>query len=396
MMTMQSIPIKPVAIACCESQQLVERNGTVVCMNCGSVVDKCFDQSGFVIVGSERYENNFAKQHVALGKRPDNTQVCGSYIDFYKAGYFHDAHDAPLSPDKQKLYYRLKFTRDFRSRLDDNETRIRILQILKDVTDHLSLVPDIKMRAAYMYAKIVKHDKPKVINHVTLIASCLVMAIKESHAIAPVTMKEVCDAFKAFHHRVKPGLITRDSLLYKRFSSAKVKRNCATTYIPRQLSMLANDEAFKAYYRCKDKWLPAESYITWMQRSVANLIKALPTNIHKNPYNLTAALLYLADQVRAKRFGRKRVLTQRILANAVHVAEYTIRDVYCFLKDRLTERMWESCPVVELPKQIAIPAIVAAPVPTPVVSKRQMVCKVCGEIVSKAFGCRRCIVESPS
>jgi len=198
--------------------------------------------------------------------------------------------------------------------------------------------------------------------------------------------------------------------------------------------MLGNDMAFQAYYNWKVDHVraPVEAYIPWLHRSVASLMQAAPPKLrlNRNPYILTAAIVYLADQLNAQRSGSKRVLTQQVLAGAVGVAEYSLRDVYCQLKAYLTEQMFEAFTPITLPgpvvkrhvrrrqkKRAAKPVLVVAkpvavvtlvavppviiPKPAPVakpqkpLSDRKMICKVCGEVVSKKKGCKRCIVENP-
>jgi transcription initiation factor TFIIIB Brf1 subunit/transcription initiation factor TFIIB len=428
---MQSIPVKNAAVGCCAAPHLVTSNGAITCASCGAVVDTCFVQDGFTLGDNETYTATKAKQHVALGQELSSKMKCGAFIDFFTSTRFHDSNHVPLKPEKQKLFYRLKFNRDFRGRITGNETRMRTMQVLKDVAGYLGIVPSIKERAAYMYQRVLKQSNSKIISHVSLIASCLVMATKENQAIAPVTVNEVCDAFQTFHHRVRPSLVIRDILRYRHVSSAKMKGTNVATYITRQLSMLANDQAFQDYYALKVKYVPVETYIAWMYRSVANIVKVVPSDLRltRNPYTMTAALVYLIDQLNAKLSGSKHVLTQRILAGAVDCAEYTIRDVYCQVKANLTKEMRDVFSPIVLPKHVVkhpkkkvrkkaepIPpgpvtiktppiVVVAPPViampPTPAaqppipLSNRKMICKVCGEVVSKTRGCKRCIVENP-
>jgi transcription initiation factor TFIIIB Brf1 subunit/transcription initiation factor TFIIB len=48
----------------------------------------------------------------------------------------------------------------------------------------------------------------------------------------------------------------------------------------------------------------------------------------RNPFILTGAIIYLADKLLAKENKQKSILTQKIISEATHIAEYSIRDHY--------------------------------------------------------------------
>ena len=218
------------------------------CADCGMIIEEVFTQDNFFIGQKENYESKSAKQYVALGKQIDNVSQLGSYIDYYTSGFFFDSKKAPLSPDRQKLFYRLKFTRDFRSRLENNETEYRIIKILKAVSTTLDILPDIRKRALYMYDKVMKNAKKttqKIPNHVSLIATCLLLAAKERIPIAPITIHQLCTAFTDNGHRVNCKMIIRDMLKFKQFVGIKKITHDGKDYLERLVNKLHYDQTFK-------------------------------------------------------------------------------------------------------------------------------------------------------
>lgn len=304
------------------------------CSSCGTVLSENFATDGFLLNQNDRYENKTAKQFVAIGKQLDNVSHLGSYIDFYKSGYFYDNNNMPLSPDKQKLFYRLKFTRDFRSRLDDNETYYRIVKIMKDVSNNLNFVPDIRKRSVYIYNKIIKAATAasrKIPNHVSLIATALFLASREYSAHAPVTIQEICLAFQDLGHRVNCKMIIRDILHFKQYVDLKRIKHDSKDYLERLTNNIYHDEGFNARFKRKMGHKDIKSYIQNLKVYSIKILDLIPKNIKnaRNPFILAGAAIYGADFITACKYKTKRILTQKVLADATGIAEYSIRDHYC-------------------------------------------------------------------
>ncbi len=298
------------------------------------VHSKNYAMDGFLLGPSDQYENKTAKQFVAIGKQLDNVSHLGSYIDFYKAGYFYDNNSTPLSPDKQKLFYRLKFTRDFRSRLDDNETYYRIVKIMKDVSNCLSFIPDIRKRAVYLYNKIIKAATSaslRVPNHVSLIATSLFLSSREYSSHAPVTIQEICLAFQDLGHRVNCKMIIRDMLHFKQYVELKRIKHDSKDYLERLTNNIYHDVSFNARFKQKTGQKDVKGYIQSLKAYSLKILELIPKNIKdsRNPFILAGAAIYGADFIHSRRHNTKRVLTQKVLADATGIAEYSIRDHYC-------------------------------------------------------------------
>ncbi len=304
------------------------------CSACGMVHSENYAIDGFLLSPSDQYENKSAKQFVAIGKQLDNVSHLGSYIDFYKAGYFYDNNNMPLSPDRQKLFYRLKFTRDFRSRLDDNETYYRIVKIMKDVSNSLGFIPDIRKRAVYLYNKIIKAATGaslKVPNHVSLIATSLFLTSREYSSHAPVTIQEICLAFQDLGHRVNCKMIIRDMLCFKQYVELKRIKHDSKDYLERLTNNIYHDVCFNARFKQKTNQKDIKVYIQRLKVYSLRILDLIPKSVKnsRNPFILAGAAIYGADLIHSRKHNSKRVLTQKVLADATGIAEYSIRDHYC-------------------------------------------------------------------
>jgi len=317
----------------CGGNLLLMKSG-VTCSTCGTVHSENYAVDAFLISPGDRYENKTSKQFIAIGKQLDNVSHLGSYIDFYKAGYFYDNKNIPLSPERQKLFYRLKFTRDFRSRLDNNETYYRIVKIMKDVSNNLNFLPDIRKRAVYLYNKIIKastSDSLKVPNHVSLIATSLFLSSREYSSYAPVTIQEICLAFQDLGHRVNCKMIIRDMLHFKQYVELKRLKHESKDYLERLTNNLYHDGIFNARFQKKTSQKDMKAYIQRLKVYSLKVLDNIPKSVKdsRNPFILAGAAIYGADLVLSRKYNTKRVLTQKVLADATGIAEYSIRDHYC-------------------------------------------------------------------
>lgn len=326
----------------CGGNIILTRSG-YTCSDCGLVHENQYYNENYFISSKEGYDMKLGKQFVGLGKQLDNVSNLGSYIDYYKSGFFYDSNNSPLKPDKQKLFYRLKFTRDFRTRIDNNETYHRIVKILKKVSNYLSLLPDIRKRAVYFYNKIIKRattSNQEIPNHVSLIASCLFLASREFSSQAPITIQELCNSFKDFGHRVNCKMIIRDMLKFKKHVNIKRTNHDSKDYLERLINKLYHDDGFNERFIAKGISTDLKTYIHQLKQNSYKILENISKSVKscRNPFILAGASIYGADVILAKKNNTKRVLTQKVLSTATGIAEYSIRDHYCsVIKPTITD-----------------------------------------------------------
>jgi len=220
-------------------------------------------------------------------------------------------------------YAGIKWQKDKWERLDRYDKSITIdtnakifvtLKILQEVGALLGLPPSVLDRASYLYMKIIK-KRFDVPNRVTLVATCLYMAVVET-ALA-ISVHDICHAFRARGHRVNTRLVTRDYLDYRRdVNHVPRKRDVAPFIVALLKSMSASKPG------------PDDEYITELTSLAIRLSR------HQCPYsfstrNVAAAALYTADRILSDEKGipqRFRFLTQRSFEP--EIPSYSIRDIF--------------------------------------------------------------------
>ncbi|MEJ2250531.1 MAG: hypothetical protein P8Y97_12870 [Candidatus Lokiarchaeota archaeon] len=193
----------------------------------------------------------------------------------------------------------------------------------------MDLNKTIKSNAAYFYKKIIKNER-KVINNISLIAFCIFYAARKENHNAPITIREITNVFQNFGHRVNPRLILRDGLEYKKYLRFNNIPHKSEDYVNRLVNEVGNYKSLQKRLKRKGSTWNSKKYQILLLKKCHYIMKSLPNwqRGGRNPFILTAAIIYLADKLLAKEFNKKSILTQKIISQATQIAEYSIRDHY--------------------------------------------------------------------
>ncbi len=300
-----------------------------ICSSCGLIVDEELIQSSYKMFDNEGIQFNQGKQYVYIGKTLETVGNLGTYIDFYdRKKYFADINGRKLSLEMQDLFSRLKNKYSKFSKIKNQETDYRIMNILANTTQYLKLSSDIRKDAAYNFRKIKSMNK-NIRNNISLIAFCIFFAVRNQKRNAPVTIKEISEAFQMLGHRVNPRLILRDGVLYKKLLNPPEPHK-SEDYVERLVNNIINYSSLSERMKKKKSIWTIEEY----QNKLYNQTLSILDNIDlyqrggRNPFIFAGAAVYCADKVLAKDNKTKCILTQQIASKAMGIAEYSIRDHY--------------------------------------------------------------------
>ncbi|MHA1241440.1 MAG: hypothetical protein ACTSQU_11745 [Promethearchaeota archaeon] len=300
----------------------------ITCKDCGLVLDNLYKESSYIF-NNINIKSNLNKQYVALGERTDYIGGLGTFIDYENSKYLKDKTGKLLPPDEQKLYRRLKKNYSQFLRIKNHETEYRIFNILNKISIYLNLNKNIRNNAAYYYKKIIKNED-HIINNISLIAFCIFYSVRKEYHNAPITINEISNAFQSFGHRVNPRLILRDGLKYKNHLNNDAIPHSSEDYLNRLIDNIINHKGLEMRLAKKGNVWSKEDY----KCKLTNKCRSILASLNKwerggrNPFILTGAIIYLADKLLSKEFNQKNVLTQKLIALATNIAEYSIRDHY--------------------------------------------------------------------
>ena len=299
-----------------------------ICNECGLVINGIFKASSFIFNRANK-TSNLSKQYVALGERTDFIGGLGSFIDYENSKYLKDKTGKPLPPSEQKLFRRLKKNYAQFLRIKNHETEYRIFNILNKISLYLNLNKNLRNNAAYYYKKIIRNEE-KIINNISLIAFCIFHAVRKEYHNAPITINEIAKAFQNFGHRVNPRLILRDGIRYKHHLNNESIPHKSEDYAIRLTNQVINHKDLLERLEKKGVLWSKNEFQNKLLKKCRKILKELSIwhRGGRNPFILSGAIIYLADKLLAKEYNQKAVLTQKIISDATHIAEYSIRDHY--------------------------------------------------------------------
>ena len=304
---------------------VVITTGEYVCSICGLVLDKLFQQP------LEALDNTNPKSSGALGERLHIVDGLGSYIDYHNSPRLSDLKLLRVSERRRNLLRRLKNTHNLYVRYTNHQTEYRIFRILNQITGLLSLPAYVRDNAAYIYRKIKNKYQAKIVNHISLIAVCVLLSIREQGYVTPLTLTELCTAFQKLGHRVNERLITRTALKLRINLGYKVKVRKSEDYLTRLISIISNNE------KIKSKLSEQKEDIYWhkLNLKAIDLLNKIPKIERggRHPYVFAASIIYAAEKSLAYEENRQPLLTQKEVANILGVAEYSIRDHYRYINN---------------------------------------------------------------
>lgn len=310
-------------------QKCIVNNYQKICSNCGLIVEEEMIHSNYKMVNTEEYQFNHSKQYVSVGKTLETVGNLGTYIDFFeKKNNFKDINGNPLNLELQNLFSRLKNKYSKFSKIKNEETDYRIMNILADVIQYMKLNQSIRKDAAYYFRKI-KNNNSKIRNNISLIAFCIFFAVRNYNHNAPVTIKEISDIFQSLGHRVNPRLIIRDGVLYKKILIPP-KPHKSEDYITRLIDNIVNYPLIVSRMSKKNSKWSIEEYRMKLYNETMNILKKIDIYQRggRNPFIFAGAAIYCADKVIARKNFTKCILTQKIASESMKIAEYSIRDHY--------------------------------------------------------------------
>lgn len=312
----------------CNGRVILNR-GLYVCEECGLVSDTQYVPQDYII-SLRKDKKELAKQYVSPGERVDIIDGLGSYIGNNRDAGNRDHQGKLLSKEKELYFRRLNRIYNFRARIRHRESQYRVLKSLNRVITLLQLSDKTKQRAAYIYRKSLKQfDHKEISTHPVLMTVALFLAIRERRE--PVTLQEVVTAFRQLGHRIPLNKVMRITEILKKSPGIELIRRKSEDYIPRLVSKIIRHPDVSL--RLQRKFWTLPDYRSLLMKTVKTLLEKISPEQRggRHPYIFAASVLYGADLLIAKTTSRRPVLTQKLLAKIVNVAEYSIRDHYCTL-----------------------------------------------------------------
>lgn len=313
---------------CPECQgQMIQQRHEYVCADCGLILDELqlVNSYQFQEIKVTDYRGN--DQFVSIGTVVSNVCNLGTDIGYYSNKVFYDYRGTLISSNQQHVFQKLKLWYSLPLKIKDHETDYRILKMLAQIGQIVQATKEAQDRAAYLYQKRIKEGT--ITNHVTLIAACLMFAVRDLKA--PITIRDIAIAFQQTGHRVYPRLIVRDMMDIKQYVDINTQPHTADAFIARYIATLQKDNILTKRLVQKKYPCTLMEYLRLLEAQaieINTLYYNQPRCRCVNPSTLGAAMVYASTFLLKYHFRCANIMTQRILSNCTGIEEYAIRDHY--------------------------------------------------------------------
>lgn len=304
----------------CGGQLIPGRSG-FTCTACGLVHDPLF-QSSNTIIEELRVGSNPIRETGKQFSAPESPLIKGTFM-----GYFTEVFSFKV---KHGRMFSARFTwlkkRDSTLKIDPAyHSRASIFE----AASFLDLPRQTTSRALYLFNRILK-VKRRVPNRVMLAMSCIYVAIRE-HSII-VNPAEIEEAFRANNHRVKYKAMLPYMRAIHEVTNIRMHVVRPIDHVARMITAISNDESIHSILNARG--LEPGTFYDELRANVIPCINETFKYVqNRRPSNVVAAAIYhvINDMARA-RVGT-RLFSQEIIARALGVKEYSLRDVYQSFKD---------------------------------------------------------------
>ncbi len=252
--------------------------------------------------------------------------------------YTRDFSKRLLPMKKQLLYRRLRYLqRIFRE--EEIKKHNQIVALLHRVSDLLKLSSQARERAINVYLKTAKRIAgTNRRDLVALAAASILLAVRELGHNAPVTLQEIVESFNNQGAKVKPMSVVKKVKTIEQELGGKIRMRSCKDYLWRLTSLVVNDPEVRARLM-KVNINPKNYSHKLLMTAIKFLNKVEDKRNGRRPYIVAVTSLYAADRYLAFKEGYKPILTQKILAEASKVSEWTIRNHYNMLFRELVLRL---------------------------------------------------------
>jgi len=289
----------------------------LVCSSCG-LVQHCLEMSELQFNG----END---DHHSLGYSPGLIDSLGSEIQM-DAGTRKDGSGKLIPFDREDIYQRLEdASANLRIRSLGSDTRT--IQLMWRVSKLLDLPDSVASSAVHLYRSSAMKIKRGQIRRAALAVCCLIYATRWLGDLAPISVRDILEAFARRGVRLRTREILRAGFLIESDRPVRRGEDYLYSILDRLVSLI--DERALRRYGCDDRFLLLQKLLS-MSRA---LLKAIGPEVRRgrNPLLVASAVIYASSKLLCPQ-STKSIISQRVVAQASGAVEYSVRETYESLK----------------------------------------------------------------
>jgi transcription initiation factor TFIIIB Brf1 subunit/transcription initiation factor TFIIB len=286
--------------------EIVDTGDELVCRSCGVVTEKEVLEAW----GKQR-----APQAIDY-----TAQALGGYLGSLEHGY-EERFSRAFSRTSSNFEY-LKLISDYSGREDS--TIYACVKMIERVCEKLSM-PSMIVGQAVVIAKklfVVKRQRNDITS--AAVSAYAIITASKIGQVTSVGVKEIIEAHRLMGRRVKMSALIQLSLN----SPIKMLPRKPEDYVGRVIARLSSKGSLAE--DLASRGINGVVYLNALRVAAKEALAAVeqPTRGGHSPCTLAATAVYAGEVSLAKKESRKRLLSQKDVAESVDVAEYTVREQY--------------------------------------------------------------------
>ncbi|MHA2006313.1 MAG: TFIIB-type zinc ribbon-containing protein [Promethearchaeota archaeon] len=204
-----------------------------------------------------------------------------------------------------------------------------IIETIKEILIYLNLNKNIGYYTLYYYKKIIDFNR-EIFNNVPLVAYCLFYSIRKNYHNIAITINDIVMAFQNFGYTLDPLVIIKEGSRYNHYLDIKLSSFDYEVNLKKLVNKVTkHPKISKRLALTGVNWSKREFQKRLLMKSL-RILKEIPFSekCKGNPFILTGAIIYLADELLAQEHKRRSILTQKIISDATYIARYSLSVYY--------------------------------------------------------------------
>lgn len=229
-----------------------------------------------------------------------------------------EANSGRLSEEGRRIQSMLRSA----SRRDASEDRLlKLRAAIEQLSRDVAVNEDIKEKAAQIGLRLIENVRKRI--SIYLIAAyALLLASREEEK--PISLDDLKGALRIFETENRMRRFIRVTKLFEKYYKIRCKINI-NKYVDATLTRVLSHRDVRE--RAKRFGGPI-AVKAELRRRTSEVLRRIPRSwiLGKKPFSSAAAIVYVAEAELARESDRRKLFSQRELAESVNQSEYTIRE----------------------------------------------------------------------
>lgn len=320
---------------------LIQTESGIVCMNCGLVANKIYENSTIHLI---KTENSFGNQYASVSEKPTSMKSLGTYVGSYRKKVLTDTKGSQLKIPAKRQFRRLKSLNDIYLHFNGRQREYRAYKFLSTVCCVLQITDAAKADALFLFRKVNSHLHGKI-KLSDIIMGSLYLSIRSRRE--NIELMRLVAVAQNNGYSVRSKDIIKAASLIRQHVRIRISHVKSEEYLDNIISRLQREKEIIVQLK-KKVIVEKNKFFHCLKLGAKKLLLNFPQSDRggRNPFILAAAIIIASDIMIARKNlfpycykykSRRGILTQKLIARVLNIAEFTLREHFLLLAKPLME-----------------------------------------------------------